>query len=334
MIERISVSIIIRLMVVFGATGHEFGEQHCSPREFWGTTDWGQLQIDDEKAYVAKHCAMAHGEESSPQESTADSALHYVIRAKNTHLMQLLVENGDKVDAKNNFGDTPIHDAATWNHLEAIEMLIANGADVNAKDKDHNVPLHYAGEYNNLIASGKLISNGADVNSISRSYSYFQDKSCYQTYGYPSMEVTGYSPLHIAAMCGYRGIAQLLVESGSDIDKCSKEDGTPLHLAAKNGHADIVEILIDNGAQVSAVTGKYGVTPLYLAVARTTDHYAVCELLVNAGANIYAPASRLGRYYSPPLPIEHAEGSCLRAMKQSGQFKKRSKLIKPSLDCF
>lgn len=364
MFERISVSIIIGLMVVLGSTGHEFGEQHCSVG-FWGSTDWSQVKVDDEEAYVAKHCVLAHNKDMYPREGVGKSALHYVIdnismsqfliengadvNAKNQHdktplhyvvnnvsVMQLLIENGADVNVKGKFGDTPLHDAFLHGNLEAIEMLIENGADVNARDNHHNVPLHLAVKHNYLIASGKLIASGADVNSISRSISNFYIESCNIFSEWRSRERNrkGYSPLHIAALCGYRGIAHLLVESGSDIDKCSKEDGTPLHIAAKNGHADIVEILIDYGAQVSAVAGKYGVTPLYHAVEGSRDYYAVCELLVNAGANIYAPARRPGKYYSPRLPIEQAGELCSRAMRLSGHSKKRSKLIKPSLDCY
>ena len=60
------------------------------------------------------------------------------------------------------------------------------------------------------------------------------------------------TPLHYAAMHGYKEIAELLIDKGADVN--GKDDGgvTPLHYAAWNGHKEIVVRLIAEGADVNA----------------------------------------------------------------------------------
>jgi hypothetical protein len=66
-----------------------------------------------------------------------------------------------------------------------------------------------------------------------------------------------FTPLQLAAMEGYKEIAELLVEKGADVNKCSRnysKEDTPLQLAVKNDHTELVELLAAK-AKVDIVDG-------------------------------------------------------------------------------
>jgi ankyrin repeat protein len=62
----------------------------------------------------------------------------------------------------------------------------------------------------------------------------------------------GQTPLHDAAQYGYKDIAGLLIDYGTDVNVRDKFRWTPLHAAVAGGHKDMAELLIANGADVNA----------------------------------------------------------------------------------
>ena len=50
--------------------------------------------------------------------------------------VQVLLDKGANVNAKDDEGFTPLHQAAEWGHIEIVELLIASGAYVNAQITD------------------------------------------------------------------------------------------------------------------------------------------------------------------------------------------------------
>jgi ankyrin repeat protein len=102
------------------------------------------------------------------------------------------------------------------------------------------------------------------------------------------LTIDGWTPLHLAAFMGHRETAEALLEMGADVTAVSKNEiaNQPLH-AALAGKADrgLVEMLIERGAEVNGRGGS-GVRPLHLAAAR--GDAGLCDMLVSGGADVRA----------------------------------------------
>lgn len=61
----------------------------------------------------------------------------------------------------------------------------------------------------------------------------------------PIQEITGTTPLHLAAEHGHMEVLRILLEHKADKDKSSPHGLTPLRLAALNGHTEVVKLLLE-----------------------------------------------------------------------------------------
>jgi len=92
-----------------------------------------------------------------------------------------------------------------------------------------------------------------------------------------------WTPLHDAAACGHRDIAELLIAKGAEIDARDEWDRTPLILALCDGYEDVAELLVDKGADVNAID-TYGRTPLLCAFHWTSE--SAVKFLIARGADV------------------------------------------------
>jgi cytohesin len=105
-----------------------------------------------------------------------------------------------------------------------------------------------AAEDGNIIAVKRLLAAGVNVNAVTYSSE---------------------TPLHFAAIHGYKEVAELLIEKGADVNAKGVGGRTPLHWAANRGHREVAELLIAKGAEVNAMDVLLGWTPLDYAEGET-----------------------------------------------------------------
>ncbi len=91
------------------------------------------------------------------------------------------------------------------------------------------------------------------------------------------------TPLMQACMGGYYDLAERLMEAGAEVCAADNEGDTTLILACLNGHCEVAGMLIKHGADVNAAD-MTGCTSLF--VASQNGHVDVCRLLLENGAEV------------------------------------------------
>jgi 26S proteasome non-ATPase regulatory subunit 10 len=70
-----------------------------------------------------------------------DTPLHLAVVHHHSAAVQLLLEKGAIVDARDDQDATPLHLAAQFGFVDVAEMLLAHDAKVNLRDSDQRTPL-------------------------------------------------------------------------------------------------------------------------------------------------------------------------------------------------
>lgn len=135
--------------------------------------------------------------------------------------------------------------------------------------------LHIATANARLDDMRALIAHGVDVNAKRKTIMSGQSLD---------------APLHIAATYGLVEPAELLVNSGADLNLIGGMDLTPLMCACSCGDPDgdrIAQLLIDRGADVTVGRESDGMTALKFA-AKDCDAKTISALIA-AGADVDGP---------------------------------------------
>jgi len=176
--------------------------------------------------------------------------------------LQLLLDRGAEVDAKDGGGWTPLSWAAMGGHEAVVQLLLNRGAEVNAKDKAGSTPLSQAAREGYKTVVQLLLDRGAEVNT---------------------KDAKGWTPLSLAAIGGHEAVVQLLLDRGAEVNTKDAEGWIALSWAAREGREALVRLLLDQGAEVD-VEDTDNCTPLSWAVIR--GHEAIVQLLLNRGAEV------------------------------------------------
>tara|TARA_R110002003_G_scaffold1184_5_gene22605 strand:+ start:12133 stop:14583 length:2451 start_codon:yes stop_codon:yes gene_type:complete len=232
------------------------------------------------------------------KDASGRTLLHYAASTGRQAVVQLLVDRGADVKAKDNDGVTVLHSAVVSNEA-VVQLLVDRGADVNAKVNCGITVLQFAAKEGNEAVVQLLVDRGADVNAKDTSgftvlhaaaFSERKNEAVVQLLVDRGADVnakdnSGLTVLHAAAFSKSENeaVVQLLVDRGADINAKDNSGITVLHWAADKGHKAVVQLLVDRGADVKA-TDNFGRTVLCRAVFSKND--AVVRLLVDRGADV------------------------------------------------
>ena len=195
------------------------------------------------------------------------SLLHLALQSKYYDTLQILIDYGGDVNAKDNKGFTLLHKALMKDEEDevedvTVEILVKNGANLNIKTKSGKTAFDLAFDSGNELAMDLLMKHGAIVNKKKKIN----------------------MSLHQAVFAGYEGITKHLLSKGADIDAIDKNGCTPLFIAAREDLKEIVNILIRNGASIDAKANSQDWTPLHIATYH--KHHEIVKMLVDSKANV------------------------------------------------
>lgn len=173
-------------------------------------------------------------------------------------MIELLISKGAKLDVWTKTGWQPLHFACHHGQKDAAICLLDHGADVNACDETGWTPLLRAVNMKYVEIVRMLLSRGADPNSPTN-----------------REEGNGKTALHMTAEGGEMELCKALVEAGAKLDLHDLTGQTPIELAARKGHYSVVKFLVAEGCDVDSV---YGGTLLHLAAM--TGNQEMVQLLM------------------------------------------------------
>ena len=243
--------------------------------------------------------------------------LFAALEAGRFDLMELLLEHGADIDARETTGKTILLRALSShppNLVSLVKTLLKYGADVNAQDYAHRSSLQLAESIGNLDVAQLLVENNADVNI--RGYS---DETFFGPLGmllehprHKEHDVLNHTrlllehgaevntaeagnlketPLHLAVRRAWFKFAGILLEYGANPNAEDNKGKTPLHILAECEIRDDGEVLdhtlllLKHGAEANS-RDENKETPLHLAIRR--DKFKFVGILLGHGADANA----------------------------------------------
>ena len=167
--------------------------------------------------------------------------------------------------------ESALYKACATPHLAVVKMLLDFGADINWTDKLGSSPLLNACFYQQKEIVAELLRRGADIKQIS-------------FYG------------GVLSSVADTRLLKLLITAGADVNERSFADGeeTPLFFACLGGRLEIAEILLESGADIDA-KNDMGRTALWEVCLANDEDTAeklresfpkVVEFLADHGADV------------------------------------------------
>jgi ankyrin repeat protein len=196
---------------------------------------------------------------------TCTSALGETVIRGDRELVQLLLDAGAQVDAREEEGDTPLMYAAAKGNVEVVKQLLAAGANPKAKDRYGTSALVSAAE-----------KGHRDVCDILMPLSSPSDREraalIAELKGHAEW-ITEMKRLLLASGKGDEETVRQAVLSGMPVDALSANGTTLLMAAANEGRLELLQLLISKGANVNRknASGDYALS--YAAAGGNSNTY-------------------------------------------------------------
>ena len=243
-------------------------------------------------------------------------ALHWVARLGDADLVARLLAAGAKVDGADRHGVTPLQVAIGEGNADVVRRLLEAGADANRLDAAGESPLLLAARIGEPDVARALLAHGAAVDGREQSFGQTAlmvaireghaelARTLLDAGADPNARTRSEPPPRFIPPSESppglsKGIG--IVRAGWPEDRGKRFPAagskTPLLYAARAGDLAETKLLLERGAQLELADGN-GVTPLLEAILNAnafrvrregrTDHLAVANALLDAGANVDA----------------------------------------------
>ncbi|XP_069973779.1 uveal autoantigen with coiled-coil domains and ankyrin repeats isoform X3 [Penaeus vannamei] len=198
------------------------------------------LSADARKAFLAGTSASS----GDGGRRCSKPLLHGAVEKDQRKMVKTLLSYGAHVNAKGGIHDsTPLHIAAGEGHLSVLEILLQKGGDLKARDNSGSTPLHCAARGGHVAVVEALVQRGSDISAVEGVYKRTALHLAASA-GHPAVlealarrgaavdavDEEGNTPLHRAAAKGNLLALCTLLVFGSSTKKRNKEGKTPMQL--------------------------------------------------------------------------------------------------------
>ena len=224
------------------------------------------------------------------------SALHYAAasRRQDDDAIAVLVAAGADLELADFGGRTPLVAAVEAGRERAVDRLIELGADVEVRLPCRKTPLLVAIARRNVALAKLLADRGAYLDArfgehtaltfaVSSACSDVAEILIESGADVNLASGNGTFPLLAAVGAGNVPVARLLLARGASVTNATASGYAPMHMAAHRNRVDMVPLLVRDGAPLDPVNDQ-GDTPLAIAVG--LGHAEVAQLLVDCGADV------------------------------------------------
>lgn len=195
------------------------------------------------------------------------ASIHLAALYGHKELVELFLEHGIDVNARNNKNDTPVLWAARGNHVDTVRLLIRRGADLQLENDKGSTPLYWAVRYGFAELVRVLLDEGqADVGQ--------RRKLGLET------------PIVLAAALGHTQVVGQLLDHRAEVGTTMSNGMTALMAAASEGNDDVVvKLLVTRGGldELDRVDASGNSALLHAARA---GQVSTMRTLVSHGASI------------------------------------------------
>jgi ankyrin repeat protein len=198
---------------------------------------------------------LEKGANSLHQDNSGGTVAHHALEKDKAEILEILVEYSVDMDIADNAGRTPLFEAIDNNKISAARLLVSNGARVDITDYSGHTPLYCAARDGNeeilkiLIDVGKAkvdhfgkCHNPRDLDEEDdMEYENEDEKLIMQ--GLDASK----TPLHVAALLGYKEIITYLIHTGKANPNVQGEKGyNALHFSVLGKQPEITQYLLTN----------------------------------------------------------------------------------------
>ena len=153
---------IVKQLLRFGANINSVCEQNYTPLSHAIASGKTETVV----------CLLTMGVNISMNSSNSVLYIALSYAEKDKNIVELLLDFGADVRAKNVDNKTPLHCAIAFgNTVEQkglFKLLLDYGSEINARDKEGNTPLHVAAREGDFVAAEVFLEYEADVNSVNQ----------------------------------------------------------------------------------------------------------------------------------------------------------------------